>query len=418
MENSEPYEAINAEIPLPNAVYSLSELFAQYGKSLFAVGGVVRDFLYHKFHQPNKKSSPKDVDLATEAKPEEITKILESPEGKKLGIKVVPKGAAFGVISAILNGEEYEIATFRTDWYDPESGDGRRPDQINFATPGEDAKRRDLYYNALFYDINKKEIRDYNVDSQGKGEGLKDIKNLMARPVGNPRDRFREDKLRIPRLIRFFSRFNPNEIKSHLDPDTLKATEEFKELIGVSPERISNEFLTGLSKALNSANYIKNYSLLGLNVFPGLKLNFNNLSRINSTKNPEPILAWLLRDNSPENVRSVLNKLKYNNDISDSVSYLLKLYNMDHNKIFNLLKQRDIYKQIPDSNLRDSVRKNSYEDIVDFAKIAGLDKELNHFLTYEPKAKSQDFLHLKGKAISDAMHGKEKEEYLRSLDNV
>ena len=62
--------------------------------------------------------------------------------------------------------------------------------------------------NALFYDIHGKEIRDYNVDEQGKGKGFADIRNKTTSMVGNAQDRFREDKLRIPRLVRFFSKYN------------------------------------------------------------------------------------------------------------------------------------------------------------------------------------------------------------------
>src|ERR1019366_5975920 len=114
------------------------------------------------------------------------------------------------------------------EWYDPEAGDGRRPDEVRFSTPAKDASRRDLTMNALFFDIKAKQIRDYNMDENGRGQGFADIKAKVARPVGNARDRFREDKLRIPRLVRFFCRFNPGEMVRHLDQDTLTAISEFK----------------------------------------------------------------------------------------------------------------------------------------------------------------------------------------------
>jgi tRNA nucleotidyltransferase/poly(A) polymerase len=417
-ENSEEsYDSIIAHIPMPKEVLVLSKIFKNNNRSLFAVGGAIRDYLYHKNHGNLTDYNPKDVDLSTEAQPKEIIQILNSPEAKAEGIKVFPKGEAFGVISAVINGKEFEIATFRTEWYDPDKGDGRRPDSVKFSTPSQDAKRRDLTINALFYDIDKNEIRDYNLDSEGNGVGLKDIKNLIARPVGNAKDRFREDKLRIPRLIRFFSRFNPGEIKAHLDNETLAAIEEFKDLLGVSPERISTEFLSGLGKALSVSNYLKNYYSLGINIFPDLKVNLNDLEKLNFTRNPEPILAWILRDNTPDRVRSRLNYLKYPNSISDRVEYLLKLFKLDHNKLISLLRQRDNYKQIPDEELKLQTGKDLMQDISDFAKIAGLEKELSHFKSYDPRAKSVDFMHLKGNEISQAMNQKEKEEYLKSLEN-
>lgn len=404
VENS--YESVHADIPLPKAVYMLSDLFAQNGATLFAVGGAIRDFLYHKHHDPQGKYSPKDVDLATEVPPEKVVEILNSEDAKRKGIKVFPKGAAFGVISAIVDGEEFEIATFREEWYDPESGDGRRPDKVSYSTPAKDAQRRDLTMNALFYDIHGKEIRDYNIDHQGKGQGFDDIRNLVARPVGHAADRFREDKLRIPRLIRFFSRFNPGEIQQHLDPQTLKAIEDFKDLAGVSPERIANEFQTGLEKSKNPVNYILNYHAVGLMpaVFPALQVDLQDVPKIGQNKNIKAVLAWILKSNpSPQYVRQKLNALKYPNEVSDTVGFLIQLLKFDPANILTYLKYRDARSHL-----------NIKKDIADLAQIAGLDGELGHFANYNQQTKSQDFLHLKGPEISRAMAGAESDAYQKS----
>ncbi len=237
---NEKYDKVDADIPLPPAVHLLSKAFNAEGYELLVAGGAVRDYLYSKMHGDGRYS-PKDIDLATVALPKGIIEILR----KVPGVKVFPKGEAFGVISAVVDGEEYEIATFRQEWYDPESGDGRRPDKVWFGTPGADAARRDLTINALFYDIDSKEIRDYN-----DGWGLHDIEHKVVRPVGNARDRFREDKLRILRLVRFFSRFNPGNVVDNLEPDVLAAVEEFKNLRGLSGERLATELIAGLAKWL------------------------------------------------------------------------------------------------------------------------------------------------------------------------
>ena len=397
LENS--YESISADIPLPRAVYSLSDLFAGKGATLFAVGGAIRDFLHHQYHDQAGKYAPKDVDLATEAPPDKVVEILSSPKAKELKIKVFPKGASFGVISAIIDGEEFEIATFREEWYDPESGDGRRPDKVSFSTPALDAKRRDLTMNALFYDIHAKEIRDYNIDHKGKGQGIQDIKNLIARPVGNAADRFREDKLRIPRLIRFFSKYNPGEIRHHLDPQTLTAIEAFKDLIGVSPERIAAEFTTGLEKCKNPYNYIMNYQVTGLMpaVFPKLKIDMTDLERIGGSKNVKVVLAWMFKANPPELVRQRLNALKYPNDVTDTVSFLIQLLNFNPDKIMGYLRFR---------NARPQIKK----DILEFAKMSGM-HELVRFANYQQQTKSQDFMHLQGAEISRAMAAAESEAY-------
>lgn len=401
----EKYDSMSADIPLPQAVYTLSDLFTANGATLFAVGGAIRDYLYSQHH--GGKFDPKDVDLATEAPPEKVIAILNSPASKSQNIKTFPKGESFGVISAIVDGEEFEIATFREDG---EYTDGRHPDSVSYSTPGQDAKRRDLTYNALFYDIHKKEIRDYNLNQEGLGQGIDDIKNLVARPVGDARQRFLEDKLRIPRLVRFFSRFNSGDIMSHLDQNTLDAIQEFKDLAGVSPERIAAEFTSGLNKSINPVNYLKNYEATGLMpaVFPGLRVNLNDIERIGNVKNIKAVLAWLLRDENPAAARVQLNRLKYANDISDAVAFLLKLLRFDPAQLNQLIRYRDLHKQ--GGTPFDVV----YKDVQDFAKISGQGAELNHFLNYQPTVQSQDYMHLKGKAISDAMNAAEAEAYQRS----
>lgn len=411
---NELFDKLHADIPLPKAVYDLGDFFAENGASLFAVGGVIRDYLYSVHH--GGKFSPKDVDLATEAKPEEIILILSGQKARERGIKIFPKGEAFGVISAVVDDAEYEIATFREDG---QYSDGRRPDSVTFSTPANDAQRRDLTFNALFYDIYKKEIRDYNVNPDGVGQGLQDIKNLVARPVGNAHDRFREDKLRIPRLVRFFSRFNPGNILDHLDQKTLEAIEEFKNLNGVSPERIAAEFTGGVQKAANPVNYLRNYEATGLlpAVFPALSVDIHDAERIGSVKNVKAVLAWLLKGDEPKKVRSQLNRLKYSNDVSDAVAFLLNLYRFDIQKIPQLLKYRDLYKQLSDEQSR-LAKEAMIADVMDFAKIAGMEAELQHFLNYESKIKSEDYLHLSGKAISEAMSIAEVNDYKKSLGEI
>lgn len=412
------YVSVPADIPLPRDVHMLSQLFFKHGASLFAVGGAVRDFLYQQIHNQGKGYAPKDVDLATEVPPDRVVEILSSDLARSMGVKAFPKGAAFGVISAIVNGTEYEIATFREEWYDPESGDGRRPDRVSFSTPAQDAQRRDLTMNALFYDIQAKEIRDYNLDAQGQGQGIEDIKNLVARPVGNARDRFREDKLRIPRLIRFFSKFNPGQIMQNMDQNTIAAIEEFKTLAGVSPERISNEFLIGLHKAASPVNYLRNYEATGLfpAVFPGMVVDTEGIDRIGLVRNPKAVLAWLLRNNGdPRNIRQKLNQLTYSNDIADGVMFLVRLLAFDPSQIAGFLRQRDIHKQIKDPAARQVASDAMTHDVLDFARIAGLEQQLRHFLKYQPVARAQDFSHLQGKEIGAAMASAEAEAYRRSL---
>jgi tRNA nucleotidyltransferase/poly(A) polymerase len=399
---SEEYQSVNAEIPMPDEVHLLSSLFKNFGAKLYAVGGAIRDYLYHTFHQKHIPYNPKDIDLATDQTPEQVTRILSSPEAVKNGIKVFAKGESFGVISAVMNGKEFEIATFRTEFYDALTGDGRRPDQVSFSTAKEDAKRRDLNINALFYDLGDKEIRDYNLDDSGQGRGLQDIRNKHVRTVGDPFERFREDKLRVLRLVRFFSRFNNDIITKHLDARTLSAVDNFKDLKGVSPERIANEFLSGLSKCLSVKNYLLSFKSLDLlkTVFPGLTPNLSNLELLDGFNDPIAILSYIFRDTDSKVLRDRLNKLTYSNTISDTTSFILNVANnINSQNIIRMLRMRD--------NLSDGSKKS----LINFGKLSGKINEINRFLNHRMVTNSEDYMHLKGKEISQKMGEDEYENY-------
>lgn len=152
----------------------------------FFVGGWVRDKLLGM--------EAKDIDIATEAKPDEVREILkgerfiEKNEGEGLG-------QAFNVIMVMINGHQYEIVTFRGEG---KYTDGRRPDLVYFSNPEEDAKRRDFTVNALFYDP----VEDKYIDYVG---GKKDIEKGLLKAIGEPVERYREDYLRMLRAIRFFA---------------------------------------------------------------------------------------------------------------------------------------------------------------------------------------------------------------------
>lgn len=173
---------ISFVIDLPKEIQTLNDAFKQSGHKLYLVGGAVRDVLLGK--------TPKDYDVTTAAKPEEVVNILN-----KYGIYNFPKGEAFGVVSAVINGEEFEIATFRSD-----ETKGRHPEVKIGVSIESDAARRDLRINAIYYDIENSEI----IDLVG---GLDDLKNGVIQMVGNPQDRFEEDPLRILRFFRFFNHF-------------------------------------------------------------------------------------------------------------------------------------------------------------------------------------------------------------------
>lgn len=331
------YTAVSAKIPMPPQVQTIADaLHLDDQVKLYAVGGAVRDYLMNRLHEPGKPYAPKDVDLTTNLSEAEILERLSTPEAKALGIRVKAKESVdtFGVVFANVNGVDFEIAPFRRD---VGITDGRRPDHVERGTMEQDAQRRDLTMNNLYYDFGKGEILDLNPDAQG----LKDISEKVTRPVGDPEKRFEEDRLRVLRLVRFFSRFNEGNILDSLDPATEAAIEKFKDLPGVTPERIETEFAAGLQKAKDPASYLENYRRLGLldRTFQGLNVNADGLDRIGKTRDRAAVLAWLLRDDPQP--RSGLNRLKYSNDVANRVQFLVDAMNMAPEDAPRLVRKKE-----------------------------------------------------------------------------
>jgi len=263
------------KLNIPSDIKKIHKAFKKSGKQLFVVGGAVRDAILGK--------SPKDFDLATNAKPDEVEAIA-----KKNGLKSVPVGKKFGVV--IVGG--HEIATFRKD-----IGKGRRPDAVDFTDIKGDVKRRDLTINALFYDMDKKQI----VDLVG---GIADLKKKKIRTVGKAEDRFDEDPLRRLRAVRF-----AGSVGGRMSKDTWNALKQNSDISGVSAERIRDEFIKGVTKAKNVPNYFKMLKTLGMfkQIFPGLSV----LHRKLNTNDYKLQIAYMLQTNDKDKVKSKLNSLKY-----------------------------------------------------------------------------------------------------------
>src|SRR5437588_9517191 len=146
------------------------------GHIVYFAGGCVRDIVRGK--------TPKDLDIATDAKPEAVQQIFS---------RTYAVGAHFGVIVVVENGFQFEVATFRSD---DVYIDGRRPSAVRFSSPEEDAKRRDFTINGMFYDPVADEVIDF---VGGRG----DIDAKLVRAIGEPAQRFGEDRLRMLRAVRF-----------------------------------------------------------------------------------------------------------------------------------------------------------------------------------------------------------------------
>ena len=199
----------------------------------YLVGGCVRDFLLGK--------RPKDWDIVTSARPDDIEQLFD---------KTIAIGKAFGVIVVVLDGCEYEVATFRADG---NYLDGRKPDSVEFADAEEDVKRRDFTVNALLFDPASKKIIDYV-------GGQKDLKRQIIKTVGDPARRFLEDHLRLLRAVRFALKTG-----FKIEKETLSAISELAGLVRtVSMERISGEILKMLCchGAGNALTVLYNTNLL------------------------------------------------------------------------------------------------------------------------------------------------------------
>lgn len=181
------------------------------GHTTYFAGGCVRDALLGK--------QPKDYDVATSATPDQVAELF--PHSDMIG-------AHFGVVLIKHKEHPVEVATFRTDGsYE----DSRRPDNVTFSSPKEDAQRRDFTINGLFKDCLSNEIIDHT-------EGHKDLELKLIRAIGNPQKRFQEDALRLLRAVRFTT-----VLDFTIEENTFKAIQENAALLNeISPERIRDEF--------------------------------------------------------------------------------------------------------------------------------------------------------------------------------
>jgi poly(A) polymerase len=176
-------------------------------EALFA-GGCVRDRLLGR--------PVNDYDVATSARPERVEALFE---------KTVAVGAAFGVILVVFDGVEVEVATFRED---VGIKDGRHPESVRFTDAKSDAQRRDFTINGMFEDPESGAILDYV-------GGQADLAHRVVRAIGDPAERFREDRLRMLRAIRFAT-----VLDFTLDPATRNAIDSAG-IDDVSAERIRDE---------------------------------------------------------------------------------------------------------------------------------------------------------------------------------
>jgi tRNA nucleotidyltransferase/poly(A) polymerase len=365
------------KINIPPDVRALHTVFKKSGKKLYVVGGAVRDAILGK--------TPKDFDLATDAKPDEVERIVQ-----RAGYKTTGVGKSFGivVVQTKQTPEGHEVATFRKD-----VGEGRRPDSVDYTDISGDVKRRDLTINALFFDLDTNEI----VDLVG---GIKDLQDKKIRTVGVPSERFDEDPLRKLRALRF-----TGLLTGKMGKETFQALKDNPDLSGISPERIRDEFLKGISKSKSSKHYFKLIDELGFwtQIFPSL-----GVSKDYTESNDTTIqLAWLLRKNKTSVLKGRLNSLKYSSSEINDVVFLNMLSDFHPDNIFIIKKAQE------NVTLTDS-------QIGDWGKLIGNKSTVDRVLKFKLSVSGNELLKrgLKGPALGAAMRELESQKFLKLNENM
>jgi poly(A) polymerase len=197
------------------------------GYTAYFAGGCVRDRLLGV--------EPSDYDVATDAPAAVVLELFE---------RTIPVGVQFGVVLVLVDDQPIEVATFRAD---AEYLDGRHPVSVRFTTPEEDARRRDFTINGMFLDPDTGEVIDYV-------GGQADLAAGIIRAIGEPGDRFHEDRLRMLRAVRFAARLN-----YLIEPRTFAAIRRLAdEISGIAWERIGDEIV----RILTEGNARRGFELL------------------------------------------------------------------------------------------------------------------------------------------------------------
>ena len=200
-------------INIPSDANEIIRTLQNHGHSAYVVGGCVRDSILGR--------TPHDWDICTSATPNEMLEIFKDR-------RVIETGLQHGTITMVVNGESYEVTTYRIDGT---YSDNRRPDSVTFTDNlVEDLRRRDFTINAMAYNDTEGLIDPFN--------GLEDIKWQKIQCVGSAKDRFSEDALRILRAIRFASQLDFTIIPS----TDWEIHQQYKNLENISIERINSEF--------------------------------------------------------------------------------------------------------------------------------------------------------------------------------
>jgi len=212
---------------MEKAARKIAERLRDRGHIAYFAGGCVRDMV--------RGLTPKDYDIATDARPEDVQALFS---------RTYAVGAHFGVIIVLDDDFQFEVATFRSD---EAYIDGRHPSAVHFSSPEEDARRRDFTINGMFFDPVSDKLIDL-VDGQA------DIGAKLVRAIGEPAQRFAEDRLRMLRAVRFATALDYQIDKKTWDALVASAPS----INQISAERIRDEVV----RIFISSNRVRGWDLL------------------------------------------------------------------------------------------------------------------------------------------------------------
>ncbi|MDD2354038.1 MAG: CCA tRNA nucleotidyltransferase [Patescibacteria group bacterium] len=362
---------------IPNFVLNTTDKIKAAGFESFIVGGPVRDFLMNK--------EPKDWDITTNAKPEEIVSLFKDAKyNNSFGTVLLPVRDSAEKIITVL-----EITTYRSE---ATYSDRRHPDRIEFEKElDKDLSRRDFTINALAIDPAKAEKV---IDLFG---GLKDIKLKIIRAIGEPSDRFKEDALRMLRAVRFAT-----QLDFTLEPKTERAlTKLAGSLKFVSNERIRDELIKILAsdRPAQGIELLQKTKLLqyiipeleqGINVkqdrhhiYPVFKHNLLALKYC-PNKDWQVRLAALLHDVAKPKTRKIIKNIAtfYNHEylgakMVNRIMTRLKFTNEDRERVVNLVKNHMFYYNVGEvsaASVRRLIAKVGQENLADLIDLRVADR--------------------------------------------
>ncbi|MBQ9604776.1 MAG: CCA tRNA nucleotidyltransferase [Firmicutes bacterium] len=286
-----------------NAAFILSNL-EKNGFEGYIVGGCVRDYLLGL--------TPKDWDITTNAKPEQIKAVFDALEN----CHTVDTGIQHGTVTVVLEHIGYEVTTYRIDG---EYKDSRHPENVTFTDDiTGDLARRDFTMNAIAYNPKKGFVDPFN--------GRDAIKKRLICGVGNAAARFDEDALRIMRALRFSA-----QLDFSIDEETLSAVYEKTPLIkNISIERVRDEF-TKLIMTDAPQKITELYNCGALCIFmPGIRPDETMLNALKNSEKLLPVRLAVILDGK-DNMESFLKALTYDNKTAKTTAALIKNRHMPQN---------------------------------------------------------------------------------------